>query len=312
MSISRSIKLSLALIALASASVLGCAEPMDPASMVNELRVLAIRADPPEIAPGEGTSLTALWADPKGRGRDVTFLWIAAAGLVDLEGGFPDTAPLAAPQVATAAEGGDHYEIPVTSEGIIEQFALAGENAVNITILTLACAGGVPPTIDDLTHRKSLDLKSDLCRGGQGVLATKVVRVSKSKTPNENPTIDTVWLAGKAIPEETADLAIASCTKHKACKDIKLKTSLSSSSFETYPANETMHGATGKLDENLYISWFATAGDLDKVRSIPDSPDKPAVNQLDLAADDPDSLTLYIVAHDNRGGTSWRTLSLSR
>ena len=33
---------------------------------------------------------------------------------------------------------------------------------------------------------------------------------------------------------------------------------------------------------------------------------------LSLAADDPDSLTLYIVAHDNRGSTDSRALSLQR
>jgi hypothetical protein len=51
---------------------------------------------------------------------------------------------------------------------------------------------------------------------------------------------------------------------------------------------------------------------LDDDRSAPDSPEEAASNKLSLAADDPDSLMLYVVAHDNRGGTDWRTLSLSR
>jgi hypothetical protein len=299
-------------IGLSSASFSGCSDPMEPASLVDELRILAIRADAPEIAPGGGTSLTALWADPKGGGRDVTFLWIAAAGLVDPAGGFPCDAPLAAPQLAAAADGGDRYEIPATPEDLIEQIAVPGQTAVDVTVLASACAGGTTPTIDDLEHVGFLDLGSDLCRGGEGIAATKVIRVSRSEAPNTNPAIDTFLLEGQATPPEAQDLDIPSCEKGTACSDVPLGAILAPSSFETYLTNDVMPGATGDSDEILYISWFVTAGALGDDRSVPDSPEEAAPNRLSLAADDPDSLMLYVVAHDNRGGTDWRIFTLSR
>jgi hypothetical protein len=312
MSVMRSTEIHIALIAFAGASLLGCSGQMESASLIDELRILAIRADSPEIAPGEGTVLAALWADPRGGGRDVTFLWIAAAGLVDPAGGFPCAAPLAPPQLANAADGGDHYEIPATPEDLIERIALPGETTADITVLALACAGGAPPTIDELDDLGSLDLKSDLCRGGEGMAAMKVIRVSRHETPNTNPAIDTLLLEGEAIPQEAQDAEIPSCAPGTACKDVSLGAILTPSSLETYAAGDVMPGATGSKDEILYISWFVTAGKLDDDRSAPDSPEEAASNKLSLAADDPDSLMLYVVAHDNRGGTDWRTLSLSR
>jgi hypothetical protein len=312
MRVTHSIGIGLLFIGLASASFSGCSDPMEPASLIDELRILAIRADRPEIAPGAGTSLTALWADPMGGGRDVTFLWIAAPGLVDPAGGFPCAAPLAAPQLANAADGGDHYEIPVTPEDLIEQIAVPGETTVDVTVLALACAGGATPTIDDLERVGLLDLKSDLCRGGEGIVATKIIRVSRSESPNTNPNLGSMLLAGEEIPQEAQEAEIPSCAPRTACKGVSLGAVLTPSSFETYPTSGVMPGATGDSDEILYISWFVTAGALDDDRSVPGSPEEAASNRLSLAADDPDSLMLWVVAHDNRGGTDWRTLSLSR
>jgi hypothetical protein len=53
----------------------GCGPSFPPVSIVSQLRVLAVRSDPPEIRPGDSTTLTMEYADPKGGGREVSIAW---------------------------------------------------------------------------------------------------------------------------------------------------------------------------------------------------------------------------------------------
>ena len=56
--------------------VAGCGGTYDDNdSVVDRLRVLGVQADPPEIAPGETTTLSALVADPRGNGRTISYEW---------------------------------------------------------------------------------------------------------------------------------------------------------------------------------------------------------------------------------------------
>ena len=67
---------------LLSLLTVGCGLDFDEVHKVEYLRVLAVQAEPPEISPGEGTTVSVLWADPKGEGRDVEFVWWVCAGFV--------------------------------------------------------------------------------------------------------------------------------------------------------------------------------------------------------------------------------------
>lgn len=59
----------------------GCGfESADPA-VVTDLRILAVRADPPEAGPGDTVTMSALAADPYGNGRTIGYTW----GLCQLE-----------------------------------------------------------------------------------------------------------------------------------------------------------------------------------------------------------------------------------
>ncbi len=55
----------------------GCLEDLPRPSKVDSLRVLAVRAEPPEAAPGDSVKLTALVVDPTGKGRPLTMRWSA-------------------------------------------------------------------------------------------------------------------------------------------------------------------------------------------------------------------------------------------
>lgn len=59
----------------------------DP-SLVKRLRILSIAAEPPGLAPGNSTTLSALVADPRGGGRAIDHLWAICVPLFGLP---PDT-----------------------------------------------------------------------------------------------------------------------------------------------------------------------------------------------------------------------------
>lgn len=65
-------------LAVAGAFLLAaCGEDFAPYTLVDKLRVLGVRAEPPMLRPGERASLKALVVDPRDRSRKVGVIWIA-------------------------------------------------------------------------------------------------------------------------------------------------------------------------------------------------------------------------------------------
>lgn len=56
--------------------VMGCGAKFDPETLVDTLRVLAVTAEPPEVAPGQGAAMSALVADPTRSAPQRTTLWV--------------------------------------------------------------------------------------------------------------------------------------------------------------------------------------------------------------------------------------------
>src|SRR5688500_5770984 len=52
-----------------------CGDEVEPKSLVHDLTIIGVRAEPPEIAPGATTTLDALIGDPNGAGRPVEMSW---------------------------------------------------------------------------------------------------------------------------------------------------------------------------------------------------------------------------------------------
>ena len=52
-----------------------CQDPPTDPTVVDTLRILAVRSEPPEAAPGDTVTFDALTADPNGDGRPITTVW---------------------------------------------------------------------------------------------------------------------------------------------------------------------------------------------------------------------------------------------
>jgi len=56
--------------------VSACGAQFTPETLVNSLRVLSVTAEPPEVAPGQVTTMTTLWGDPSRIGEVSTQIWV--------------------------------------------------------------------------------------------------------------------------------------------------------------------------------------------------------------------------------------------
>lgn len=116
-------------------------------TLIDDLRVVAIVAEPPEVAPGAASTLTATIADPLDQGVDL-LMWTCT----DLGDGCSE---------AESAEPGTWPASPVLDNGqasltaTVSPFlgAIVDDTAALplVTVWALACAPGVCPAADELT-----------------------------------------------------------------------------------------------------------------------------------------------------------------
>jgi hypothetical protein len=288
----------------------GCGEQMESVDQVSRFRVLAVQADPPEVKPGEGTKLTVLWADPKGAGREVSFVWIACQGYISASSQDLSTScePLWLPQMKTAAEKGDVYLIPFTPPDALAKLP-PGEDRLQVTATVLGCAGGTLPSVDELMNAQDAPALDEMCTGGESFTAFKTFVISLSDAPNTNPEIDKLYYDRKLLPTVEQDGAgVFACTAPDGCRsEIGVELFFTADSFQTY--DRTSFGKTETVDEATYVSWFVTGGQMDHERSGTTEPPGPYEAKW-LPPLDGGKFTLWAVAHDVRGGVSWKTYSV--
>jgi hypothetical protein len=305
-------------------ALVACQEEMESISQVTKFRVLGVQAEPPEILPGQGTTLKVLFADPKGNGREVTVAWLTCVGsfssTADLSEGCD---PIWAPALGAANEGGDTYEIPNTPPDILNDL-LEGEEYLSVTAIVVLCAGGELSFMDSQSSMPTgeIDALDDLCVGGDGLVAVKTFRVSTSSNPNTNPVIDLLKFEDNTLeptPEEpnvdagSPDAGdwqpgLYECENSYGCMEgAAIQAFLTMDSFQKYEKEE--FGKTESVDENPYISWFVTGGKFSEDRSRTNEPPGP----FEVDWKPPrfgGAFELWAVVHDMRGGLSWRSYSI--
>jgi len=293
---------------IAAALALACQPDFERMSQVDKFRVLGVSAEPPEIAPGDGTEVAVLWADPRGGGREVTFAWLVCDGYVKVSQGPAACVPVFPPYVATASAGGDALSIPWTPPDMLEELP-AGDSAAKASVFVLMCAGGSLPQAGELVAATTeVNDPSDLCVGGAGLTAFKTVTVSESTNPNANPTIERLNLNGSRLDPAVEDgLGVVFCDEQGKCgRKAELQVFLTADSAQTFEAIEL--GQLETVTERLYVTWFATGGKFDADRSTSEDPLGPY--EVEWKPDDFGEFNLWVVAHDVRGGVGWQTYRL--
>jgi hypothetical protein len=273
----------LPLVLLLGCAALGCSDNFDPQYYVKNLRVIAITADPPDIAPGATSTLTTTWANPGGPAP--TFVWTVCGEPPSPTSGDlnPDCAAndLGAPMMPLAGNG----------------------PTVTVTMPELSIAQlGLP----DLSGGFYLPIRALITAGSQELTAFYRVRyffgAASPNPPNHNPALAGVF----TIPEADAGAADQttlgpddSPVVH-AGEKLHLRALVTADSAETYI--NPLHG-TDPVTEIVTMTWYTTAGSFNHNVTGEATPDTTLTFDKRLPASG-STVTLWIVAQDERGGTN--------
>jgi hypothetical protein len=302
-------------------SIAGCGPDFNPASYLTGLRVLAVKAEPPEVAPGQTATLTPLIFDNRG----------ADAGALTYRWSMCLRAPLPGSSVSLDCFDSDLGADATTPLG-------EGES-IQLTMPTLSQDQlGLP----DFTGGVYLPVLLRVSDGVETVTAVYRLRYTQSimtpffsgpiQPPNHNPHIEDIFIDFErdAGSRPVGDLAIHTGDR------VMLRAALPDSDHEQYPQIEGtlsvpdggvsldggVHFFDGGLsvggitlvnvNETLRVSWFANIG-----RVEPDVTG--AAGKLDTTlyldkflVEPPADIDLYVVVRDDRGGIDFtrRTLLL--
>jgi hypothetical protein len=326
---------------LIAVSAPACLEPLPTPSRVDDLRVLGVRATPPEVPPGATVSLDALVVDPQG--REISYAWYACL-TADLGGGFfggggqtsssgGNGTPLDPDEDGSSCrlkfERGRDYAYylgdgPTASfqvpEGILddpEALAVAFRIPADVEIPELVRLGFLG--IAGLNMTVQLTVTVD----GRTVEAGKKVNVSvDSPLPdndrNTNP--EGIVLRASESDPPPADEEPRAGEAHAAgaCFEGAPPEIPAGSTWYLTPLNFPAEpptylvllagSTTGEpfevqsVTETWFYSFFATAGDLSK--TISKEPGEP-VNTVVFGEEERGEVDFWMVVRDGRGGIGW-------
>jgi len=284
---------ALALLALAGAA--GCSMSFDPASYVKGLRVLAVQADQPELAPGQETTLRLLVSDGN---DDATVEWARCTLPTYPGAGFinPDC----------TKETPEPWLIPLAPESTDRTVRFTMPN-----VDPLSGQLGLP----DSTSGFYIPVRAIVRSGTEKVMTFYRVRVLLTISPqpaNKNPVLTEMstipWMGADAgFTGEGFPIPESETLEVKGGYRIGLSAAATPDSIESYTrlAGDPRDMKLETVNEVVRFFWYTTAGELEREITGPERPE----NTLNLAKRPPSSLPavidLYVVAHDERGGTSW-------
>ncbi|MEL6759692.1 MAG: hypothetical protein AAFP04_04745 [Myxococcota bacterium] len=281
-----------------------CGGSFDPYSEINGPRLLALRASPSTLAPGETTQVDALVVDttaPRMRWR-----WCPLLGgpsndfecLID-EDTLSDT---------LVGAGGDRVSYDLGADEVAEFSHLLPGSAIDAVCQQLAAIElpNLTSTID-CTQGLPISVVVDAQLDGRTVVAVKeVLLLASDQAPffgNRNPTVLGLSLrvdGNLVVLTPGSPPSLAAGETRDLVADIPLESS------------ETYSGVDGPTRERLVMSWFTTAGELDTEREtfIDGERDFEEARDVEWTAPPPGdalegTIDFYVVVRDDRGGVSW-------
>lgn len=172
---------------LVPVALAGCVEPLPSPSTVDVLRILALTTATPEVRPGDGLSVRAVWHDPAG-GRGVRWRWrLCDPGVAD------------DPRACARGDGGAELSSGEADRVEVPAVALSPhptEDARTWVVYAIAC-----PTSDAVIDAREGRL---VCPRGVGSEAFRRVTVRAMAALNRPPAIGgwSIEHAGRAVALE--------------------------------------------------------------------------------------------------------------
>jgi hypothetical protein len=266
-------------------------------SLVTRLEILAMRADPPEAAPGESVTYTLLVASPAGTVDAPPAAWsFCAAPKLLAENELVSRACLAGDARSFGAFAG-----PAQARIPADACALFGPETP---------PGDLRPKDPDATGGYYQPVRADLA---QGVTAFGVSRIACNiaHAPadvakelhdryrrNQNPTLEGV--------RATIDGAHAAIDHIPAGAHVRLATGWAARDAEAFLLYDPGSQGITLRRESMRVSWFVTAGTLDADRTGRAAEDPSTTTENGWRAPTvPGPAYLWLVLRDSRGGTAF-------
>lgn len=311
------VALGVALAALA----LGCDKSFDPSSVLNTLRVLAVRADSPYPKPGTHVQLEMLYYDgksPPDQPRAISVLWLAGcfdpAG--DLyQGCFSQLSALFGngpgdPSVAKLVGFGTTFGVDIPPDIISRRPRKQGLEPYGLTYVFFAvCAGKL--VFESAPAQDALPLScydsNGTKLGPDDYVPGYFSLYSYENRTNQNPILNGVAINGTSYPEvePIPDTVLPACNGQN-CADLPITPSIDPSSAEIDPGAVDPLGR--QLTEQIWVDYYASAGSLSTPGRLVNDAQKGwnAAYGVTYQSVAPGMKAyLFVVVHDNRGGVAW-------
>ncbi|MGM0577723.1 MAG: hypothetical protein ACQEXJ_18495 [Myxococcota bacterium] len=254
---------------LAALVAAGCDSDLPEPSEVDALRVLGVRAEPPELRdPGE-SEVTALVADGEG---EVSYAWELCLVPGAPTEGFPCLDEAA--RFDLGAEPTATVSVPP-----LDDFLAAPELRGFEVDLEEGFDVMVKLTVTDTTERE--------------VTAIKRVKVSRREEQNTNPVLLGLRIDGEEWAEGQAAVVPPD-------QEVELLPVWDPESMEAF-----VDGNDDRREEDPLLSWYAEGGDFDKERTRGGVPDNTWTTPTLEDLDGREEIGLWLVLRDRRGGLDW-------
>ena len=276
----------------------------NPASLITQERIIAVRADPAEAAPGDTVQYTSLVVSPSGTVDAQDLSWI----LCSLRKPVAENTP-----VSQACLIGD---LPQSAQGGAVSIQTPSAACVNFGPLAPPSSHGtLRPSDPDATGGYYQPIRLALGTGlaifrerlrcdlaGASLLMSQEFRARY--TANQNPTLVSL----SALVDETP----TSLDSLPAGQRIRLVAAWSPDSAESYPVFDSASQTIADHREALWLSWFVTAGAFED--SVTGSGEGDAAISTENVWQSPltqGGVFLWLVLHDSRGGTDFASYTLT-
>lgn len=278
----------------------GCIDALDPKQIITGPRVIEVVAEPPEVRPGETSTLSVVLAGTRG---EATFRW-SVCPVSDLGGlGTGVSTSVADCFVDGAAL------LPLSTDARAA-FALPDTVIDEATAAARRFESALPPGVLDRFVREvglAVPVVVEVSVDGQTLRALKRVVVSRNPTPHRNPPTPRLrlgdrWVSvpagaadpSRCVPEDGAPLRLGPGAR----------VTLTPDPDEAWIERYTVLTADGRFEtrsEQAYYSWYATGGTLN---ALTRSPLRDNEWTLPPRAPERETHTLWVLLRDGRGGAS--------
>ena len=283
----------------------GCAPKMgNPASLVAQERIIGVRADPAEAAPGDLVQYSSLVVSPSGTVEAQDLSW----SLCNLRKPVAENTPVSQAcltgDLAQSAQGGSvSIQMPSSACSNFGPLAPPSRSGTLRPSDPDATGGYYQPLRLDLGAEQAI-FRERLSCGLAGASLAMSQEFRARYTANQNPTLVSLF----ALVGETP----VSLDLLPANQPIRLVATWSSDSAESYPVFDSSSQTLVDHREALWLSWFATAGAFDdSVTGRGESDPEVSIENGWQSPATAGVVFLWLVLHDSRGGADFAAYTLT-